>query len=76
MPQENTLVRIGCFKNNPDGYIQLSLLVRKMTFQFRKLGVYFLSNSWKDTLMKEKMCFIYNKINRTCNNSLTQTLHF
>ena len=68
MPQEDTLVRIGCFKNNPDGYVQSSILVRKMTFQFRKLGVYFLSNSWKDTLI--------NQTNRTRKNSSNQTLHF
>lgn len=62
---ENSLVRIRHFKINPDGDLQLSILIRNMTFQFRKLGVYLISSSWKDTLMMEKISFIYKQTNRT-----------
>lgn len=47
------------------GYLQSSILIRKRTFQFRKLGICFMSSSWKHTSMMEKICFIYNQTNRT-----------
>lgn len=51
-------------KTQTDGYVQLSILIRKMAFRFGKLGVSFMSSSWKDTLTMERVCFIYNQIVR------------
>lgn len=74
MRSKGSLVRIGHLKKkNPDGYLQPSVLIRKMTFQFRKLGICFMSSSWKDTSTMEKLCFIYDQTNRDYKRGLSQT---